>query len=232
MKLKTLKVFCKKVKIKGYSKLNKQQLQTEYSKYLACLVIQRCYRKWLYRNAVDCITMDPVKYPCFIYCTKFGKLFFYNYDSLIKYIMKTGDTRDPNTRNNYTDTDLIRLDQGAKQHFPEIRYSNTLKIKKNINYAKRIRNRENEILSYQLRLDEIKEIILIVIEMESLELENVLIDNVHYRSIQVYIDTILNELTLLYNNLKVLDPWLANCFKTSFLEKINNNNIIKNIHLL
>ena len=65
--------------------------------------------------------------------------------------MKSGKVIDPNTRNEYTDLELLRLDSEAKLHFPDKNFKSTYKIKKNENYAKRIRNRENDILTFQMR---------------------------------------------------------------------------------
>jgi len=221
-----LKFFCKNAKIK-YSKLKKIQLFEEYSKYLACKLIQKKYREHFYRNTTDCITLEPVHYPCFIYRSKFGKHFCYNYESIIKYIMKTGDTRDPMTRENYTDDDLARLDLSVKYYFKNIRYSSTLKIKKNMNYARKIRNRENEILSFQTRMDELKSIVITFIT-EGIIFWNLhepmVIDNIEYISVNSYINTILHELKMVFINVKNYDPFTANCFKTSLTEELQQFN--------
>jgi len=226
LNIKNLKNLCKKGGIKNCSKLNKNELFECYSKYLAVKVLQKRWREYFYKNATDCITMENINFPCFIYRTKFGKCFFYSYDSIIKYIMKTGDTRDPNTRNQYTDIELIRLDTEAKYHFPNVKYSSTLKIKRNINYAKRIRNRENEILSFQMRLDELKNSITILVESGvmswNISNEAILIENVEYRSLNSYINNLLHELKIVYNNLKIYDTFSATVFKEDLLRTLNN----------
>jgi uncharacterized CHY-type Zn-finger protein len=224
LNLSDLKVFCKHAEIK-YSRLKKEQLFEEYSRYLACKVIQTQFRKHFYRNAVDCITLENVKYPCFIYRSKHGKHFFYSYESIIKNIMKTGDCRDPMTRENYTDEDLLRLDTSVKIYFPETRYSSTLKIKKNINYARRIRNRENEILSFQTRMDELKTTIVSFIADGIIFwtlTEPFIIDGIEFRSIPLYLMEVLGELKLIYSNVKNYDPFTANCFKTGILDELKN----------
>ncbi len=48
------------------------------------LKIQRAFRKWFYRNAVCCISLEKVNYPCFIYKTS-GVCIFYDYLALNKY---------------------------------------------------------------------------------------------------------------------------------------------------
>jgi len=219
-----LKIFCKNVGIKC-SKLKKEELFNSFNQVLACKIIQRHFRNYFYKNAEDSISLEPVKYPCFVYCTKFRKCFFYSYDTIIKYIMKTGDTRDPMTRNVYSDTDLSRLDAEAKQHFPEIKYSSTLKIKKNINYAKRIRNRENEILSYQTYLEELKNKLIIVIESDALSwdiIDEITIDSAEYTSIIDYINMLLEKIKIVYRSLNAFDVFSAQCFKTNILLSIES----------
>ena len=226
----TLKLFCKNGCIKNYSKLTKKELLQKYNEVLACKIIQRYFRKYFYKNAEDSISLEPVKFPCFIYRTKFGKCFFYNYESIIKYIMKTGDTRDPMTRNVYSDEDLTRLDSEAKLYFPEIRYSSTLKIKKNINYAKRIRNRENEILNFQMYLEELKTKLIIVIESGALLWENIgtiTIDSIEYYSIREYITVLLDKMKLVYCSLKSYDVFSATCFKENVMLSIEQFNDIQ-----
>jgi len=225
----TLKLFCKNVGIKNYSKLNKNKLFEEYSQYLACKIIQRAYRQYFYRDSECSITLEKVEYPCFVYRTKFGKHFFYSYDAIIKYIMKTGDTRDPMTRNQYTDDELTRLDTSVKQHYPEIRYSSTLKIKKNINYAKRIRNRENEALSYQTHLEELKVKILIIIESNVWNIQNICIDSVEYSSINDYLSVILSTIGTVYRLLKNYDSFAAGLFKEETIHSIEVFNSIPEV---
>ena len=218
-----LKKLCKNANIK-ISKLKKKELFGEYNRYLATKLIQKCYRKHFYKNAIDHITLEKVSYPCFIYRTKFNKHYFYEYSSIIKYIMKSGDTRDPMTRAQYSDNDLIRLDLDSKKHFPKecISFKSTLKIKNNVNYARRIRNRENEILSFQLRLDELKENILFINDVFLWDLppEPILIDNVEYRNIDSYINTLLLELKIIFTHLKNCDNSSANFFKITTLEEL------------
>jgi len=235
--LKTLREICKLKKLTNCSKLNKNELIVKLKKYFASIVIQKYYRMHFYKNATDHITLEVVNYPCFIFRTKLGKLYFYNYESIIKYIMKTGNTKDPMTRIQYSDEDLIRLDSEAKKHFPNNTFKSCYKIKKNINYSRRIRNRENEILSYQMRLDEIKTNILIAIESDIFSWdyqEPILLDNIEYPSINSYINSILHEFKLIINNLRSYDRSSAEFYKISFIESINNlegnnNSIVQKI---
>lgn len=230
--VKILKGLCKMYFLKGYSNLKRQQLFETVNRYLAVKVIQRCFRRHLYKDAVDHISLEPAFFPCFIYRTKSGKNYFYNYDSIIKYIMKTGITRDPMTREHYSDNDLMRLDAGAKR--ANLKYRSTYKIKKSLTYARRIQNRENEILSYQMRIDELKQSILFIDKSEmylwNLGDEPLLIENVEYQSINLFIESVFHELKMVVVNLKQHDPDLVEMFKKDFIPQLVNPVFIKNIN--
>ena len=66
LSVKILKGLCKKFLLKGYSKLKRQELFETVNRYLAVKVIQRCFRKHLYKDAVDHISLEPAFFPCFI----------------------------------------------------------------------------------------------------------------------------------------------------------------------
>ena len=220
-----LKRLCRQKKVTNCSKMKKQQLIDAFNEVVAVESIQRTFRNYLYRNAVDNITLEDVKFPCFIYRVKTGQLFFYDYSSIIKYIMKSGKVIDPNTRNEYTDLELLRLDAEAKLHFPDKNFKSTYKIKKNENYAKRIRNRENDILTFQMRLEEIKAIVLTIINDNILSWNltgPLVIDNIEYHTFNDYLKSIIRELKILYLNLKSYSEFEANCFKDSFIVEIND----------
>jgi hypothetical protein len=226
--LAILKKLCKMSDIKNYSKFKKKELFQKMNEYLAVKVIQRCYRRHFYKNAVDHITLEPVEFPCFIYRTKSKKCYFYSYESIIKYIMKTGDCRDPMTRENYSDDDLKRLDTEAKIHGKY--YRSCYKIKKSLSYARRIRNQENEILSYQMRMDELKEHIFFIIESEMYNWnlnEPLLIENITYNSVDSFIQTSVHELKMVLVNLRQYDTHAADSFKTDLLETITERNCIQ-----
>jgi hypothetical protein len=213
--LKILRGLSRLKRLKGYSTMNRQELFDNYNRYLSVILIQQKYRKYLYHDAVDHITLENVKFPCFIFQTKAFKLYFYSYESIIKYIMKSGNTSDPMTRSQYSDEDLIRIDIGVKRYFPECRYRSALRIKNHPEYAMRIRNRENEILSYELRIDEIKNNLLILtsINASDWDITNILIDNHEYSNIQSYQNQLIYELHLVLRNLNRIDSNLALNYK-------------------
>jgi hypothetical protein len=217
-----LKKLLKRAKIVNH-RLKKLEMVREYNKYLSALKIQKVFRKYFYRNAEDHITLERVEYPCFIFQTKSGKCYFYSYESIVKYIMKTGDTRDPMTRTQYSDELLTRLDSDVKRHLPHLKFKSTLKIKKNPDYARRIRNRENEILNYQTRINEIRESIIVAVESDILSwtISNLFIDNVEYLSPQSYVNSIIYELKILLRNLTFMDQFSGNSLRDEILTQLN-----------
>jgi len=223
LNVRILKKLLKRAKILHYN-LKKSEMVREYNKHLSVMKIQKEFRRHFYRNAIDHITLEKVEYPCFIFKTKSGKCYFYSYESIVKYIMKTADTRDPMTRTQYSDEILIRLDSDAKKYLPHFKFKSTLKIKKNPDYARRIRNRENEILNYQTRINEIKESIIIAVDSDILSwtICNLFIDNVEYPSPINYINSIIYELKILIRNLIFMDNFSGNSLKTEIINELNN----------
>jgi len=217
--LDILKAFCKKARLKQTK--TKKQLLIDYNQYLATRKIQRGFRKYLYHETVDPITLDQVNFPCFIYRTKFGKCHFYAYNSIIKYIMKTGFTKDPMTREEYSGDVLKRLDTQVKIYFPMIKYPSTYRIKISEVYARRVRNRENEIIHYQNRIVQLKGYILFIIEsgMESCPNESIYIENVEYQNVQLFIDRSFHELKMILGYLRIHDTQSVELFKTQLLQE-------------
>ena len=218
-----LKKLLKRAKIVNH-RLKKSEMVREYNKYLSAIKIQKIFRRYFYRNAEDHITLERVEYPCFIFQTKSGKCYFYSYESIVKYIMKTGDTRDPMTRTQYSDELLTRLDSDVKKHLPHLKFKSTLKIKKNPDYARRIRNRENEILNYQTRINEIRESIIVAVDSDMLSwtISNILIDNIEYLSPVSYVNSIMYELKILLRNLTFMDQFSGSSLKTEIIDLLNS----------
>ena len=224
----TLKILCKSKGIKC-SALKKRELFEKYNLFISVKKIQIHFRNYFYKDAVDYITLEPIQFPCFVHKTKTNTFYFYGYDTIIKYIMKTGNTRDPMTREQYSDEELHKLDCYAKYYYPDIKYSSTLKIKQNINYARRICNRENDILSFQMRLDELKNNLILFIESDILILEPMVVDNIEYSSSNHYLNTMLHEMKLVYVNLYSHDQFSATAFKTTIIEQIQSPDKIHKI---
>jgi hypothetical protein len=229
LKLPEIRLFCKNAKIK-IGKSTKFELFTKYNQFLATKIIQKEYRKHFYRDAECSITLEKVKYPCFVYRTKFGKLFFYDYQTIVKYISKTGNTHDPMTREQYSDSLLNRLDHSIKKFYPDIKVSSTLKIKRNMGYARKVRDRENEILSYQTLLDELKEKVMYLIDSGLLSMginEHLTVNNETYLNAEDYILKLLDKINVIYDLLKELDHFWAETYRNDFLESLKTYQITK-----
>jgi len=223
LSVRILRKLLKRAKITNH-RLKKSEMVREYNKYLSAIKIQKVFREYFYRNATDHITFEKTEYPCFIFQTKSGKCYFYSYESIVKYIMKTGDTRDPMTRTQYSDELLTRLDSDVKKYLPHLKFKSTLKIKKNPDYARRIRNRENEILNYQTRINEIRESIIVAVDSDILSwtISNLLIDNVEYVSPINYVNSIMYELKILLRNLTFMDQFSGNSLRDEIINLLNS----------
>jgi hypothetical protein len=94
-------------------------------------------------------------------------------------------------------------------------------------YAQRIRNRENEILSFELRITELKQLLIYIIDVDMLNwnlgLEPLLIENVEYQSISSFINSVIHELKLVIANLRAYDSNLAEVIKREILTAISGN---------
>jgi len=59
-----LKRLCRQKKVTNCSKMKKQQLIESFNQVVAVESIQKTFRNYFYRNALDSITLEDVKYPC------------------------------------------------------------------------------------------------------------------------------------------------------------------------
>ena len=137
--------------------------------------------------------------------------------------MKTGNTRDPLTRLEYSEEDLYRLDQEVKKHYPgNTCYKSTCRIKRSESYARRIRDQENSILSLETRMDEIKSVLVNAIQNDyfSWQVGEIVIENNRYDSITQFIYLTVEELRLLFINLKVYDLDRAISYNKTILEEL------------
>jgi len=217
-----LKKLCKIFKIKKISHLTKKEIVNIINQVQAVNIIIKHYKKYLYSNKEDFISLETIKYPCFLWNSG-NKLFFYNYDSIINYINKTGDTRDPVTRIQYSDTTLLRLDKEAKKYYSNtsFKFKSTYKIKFDVNYIKKIRKKRNDIASYEARINELLTLFRTAIQADILSWnlsETIIIDNIQYSSINNYIYSIKREYNIIINNLKHLDKELSEYYNQNLLK--------------
>jgi hypothetical protein len=98
------------------------------------VIIQRAFRKWFYRNAVCCITLEKLKYPCFMY-KSFGVNIFYDYLALNRYFTLSGKYTDPKTRKKYTNKEIERFYKELSLHFPNEKPNNINHlVRESLNY--------------------------------------------------------------------------------------------------
>ena len=102
-----------------------------------------------------------------------------------------------------------------------------MRIKKNPEYAKRILNRENAILSFQTRLDELKTNLLFVSDADILLWnidEPLIIENIQYSTVHDYISGLLYEFKVVLLNIKNYDQDYAKVYKETLLDQLENLN--------
>lgn len=234
LNIKLLFKLCKLKKIKKYSHLKKKDLINYYNSNLAASKIINYFRKYLYSNILDPITMDYVEYPCFLWNPpNTQKLLFYNYSSLVEYIIKTGDTKDPSTRIPFSDNDLTRLDRQSKKK--GYKYRSTLKIKNNERYLLKVRNIQNEIRNIEMRINELRNLLKIALEGKLYLFINepIVVDSVEYPSPINYVISLIRELSLLIRNMRLLDSNNGDYYRNQINNEItlwsdNYQNIIIN----
>jgi hypothetical protein len=198
-----LKWIITKNKIKGCSRYTLPELQRVVDTLYAVKKIQRWFRKKLYLDAIDPITLESIQHPCFIFCTSFGKLHFYDIRALVEYIITSGKTIDPMTREQYSDKQLQRLDQLAKEYLP-IRYRSTLKIKKDPRYYRRIQLESNEITVFQMRYSELRSLLLSAFEVYMEVDFPFVVEGFEYSSFREYTRLLIMELQAVIRRLNRL----------------------------
>lgn len=172
--LVTLKKICKMLRIKNYSFLRKNELILIINRHHAYIKIQKWVRKILSKGESCSISCEPIKYPCFAFKTPNNILIYYNLSAIRNFLIKTGDFRDPNTRDNYTDSQLLEMDNIYKYHRTlhpitdisednENYFKSVFQASKNKRFYERIKNRELEQLIYERVLDAICEDMVLII---------------------------------------------------------------------
>ena len=154
----TLKLVCKKLNIKKYNKLRKNELDNTINRYLSILKLQRWIRKILSRGENCPISLEPIKYPCFAFKTN-KTLIYYNLNIIKNYILESGNFSDPISRTKYTEANLSSMDNIDKYYKQLTKYTgvytSVLKASKNIKFYERKKYNENELLLFERIIDEI-----------------------------------------------------------------------------
>lgn len=159
--LVTLKKICKFLHIKNYSGLRKNELIIAINKYHAMIKLQRWARRILSKNEECPISCEPIRYPCYAYKTANNVLIYYNLEALRSFLIKTGDFRDPNTRAEYTEKQLLEIDAIYKYSTGGINQSNedyfksVLKASKSTRFYEKLKEHEEEKLIFERLLDTI-----------------------------------------------------------------------------
>ncbi len=157
-----LKNVCKILHIKNISKNKKCDILKNINEKLACLKIQRWYRKIKIGEERCAISLDPIQYPCYAFKTGIGKLHYYNLGTLKKYIIESGNFSDPLSRVHFTELNLKTMDdmdmyyrsyKPSYKDSSEDMYTSVLKASKNKNFYTKKHDLECEILTFERILD-------------------------------------------------------------------------------
>ncbi len=152
-----LKDVCKILHIKNISKSKKSDIVKNVDEKLACLKIQRWFRKIKIGDARCAISLDPIKYPCYAFKPGIGKLNYYNLETLKNYIIESGNFSDPLSRIQFTDKDLKAMDDIDLYHrgykHSQDAYVSVLKASKNKNYYAKKHELECETITFERVLD-------------------------------------------------------------------------------
>ncbi len=151
--LSDLKIICKIVGIKNYSREKKQTIVNLISEKINCLKIQR----W-YRSLKRCpISLDVISHPCFVFKPNNSSLIHYNLYALKDYLIDSGDFRDPASRIEYTDNNLQEMDRIDKEYRSvkkiETPYRSVVKYSKDKKYYRKKEEMKNEVIIIERILD-------------------------------------------------------------------------------
>ena len=198
IKLSKLKQLCKQKKIKNYSKLSKPCIIKLINYNLSIVKIQRFLRKkWI--DGPCPITLEVIKYPCWAFkpkgfqidkSYKKGKSFiYYDLNALIKYLLTTGDFRDPKTREPYTPDVLKSIDLYKDKL--KLKYTSLYKASINKSKYKKKKDREEDIIVLEMCIDEVVSKIRFLIENEQTNDCKLTLNNFHFPTFHRYFRNLL-----------------------------------------
>jgi hypothetical protein len=191
MNSKQLKIICKYKKIKNYSKLKKNELVLILEKLYASIKIQRLFRNYI-NNEVCPISLEVIKYPCFAFKPKgFTNFIYYNLEPLAKYLINSGDFRDPKTREPYSQDNLKKIDDLIK--YNSLKIKSVYKSSMNSSIYKRKREREEDILVIERCIDEIVFSMRLIMETDSNNDPTVTLGSFHFPTFHRYFRNLLNK---------------------------------------
>lgn len=114
--VKSIRSIAKINKIKYINTFNKINALKLINNYKASIFIQNYFRKKTIRENTCPISHEKLKYP-FISIKINGKFFYYDFYSFISYVNVSGDTRDPITRENISDTKLQEINKLIRYYY-------------------------------------------------------------------------------------------------------------------
>jgi len=236
--LVTLKKICKMLRLKNYSGLRKSDLISIINRYHNVIKLQRWIRKIFSKNELCPISYESIKYPCFAFKTQNNVLIYYNLEALRSYLIKIGDFRDPSTRGEYTDKQLLEMDNIHKYYtidkYYKTDYKNNAsqqdyfksvyKASKNKKFYEKIKEKEQEQLLFERLLDSICDEIIEFINND--EKNNILILNT------VFLYDYKIQFRRLLNRSKkhaeyIINKNIDNLYQISIKEKGYSNNQFK-----
>lgn len=114
--VKTIRNLCKIKGIRYIFNCNKGTLLELLKKFNAAILIQNHIRKKTMSNEHCPISHEPLKYP-FVSIKVNNKFFYYDFYTLIEYLNKTQDFRDPCTRQCINDSKLIQINKLVRYYY-------------------------------------------------------------------------------------------------------------------
>lgn len=140
--VKAIRNLCRIKGIRYMSKYNKDYLLALLKKYNAAKIIQCSLRNKTINEKTCPICHEPLKYP-FISIKVNDKFFYYDFYTLVEYLNKTQDFRDPCTRQIIKDNKLTQINKLIRYYYGKT--TNKILISKSM-----IKNTDLNIITYCL----------------------------------------------------------------------------------
>lgn len=114
--VKSIKNLCKIKGIRYVSNLNKDFLLRLLKKFNAAKLIQQNFRRKIMIDNICPICHESLKYPV-ISIKVNGRFFYYDFYTLVEYLNKTQDFRDPCTRQIIKDSKLLEINKLIRYYY-------------------------------------------------------------------------------------------------------------------
>lgn len=97
-----------------YNRKTKKGLIDNIVNTKSCIIIQRRFRNYISKNSECPICLDKVSNPHCYTRTKIGHFLYYDLECFTNYLITSGDYRDPITKQEITDEDILKLEKLIK----------------------------------------------------------------------------------------------------------------------